>query len=56
LYAKPVEVIEERNGQLRILPIPNETGSALLGLAILAALIPLLALAIILVRRQASCR
>lgn len=48
----PLSVVEERDGNVRTLPIPDKTGLVLRQMALLAAVIPVLAWTLILINRQ----
>jgi uncharacterized spore protein YtfJ len=56
VYAKPVEVIEELDGDVRVLPIEDPTGTSLFQMAIIATLIPLFAGILVFLSRQLGRR
>ena len=45
--ARPVAIVEERYGQLRVLDIPDVTRRVLVSIALVAALFPLLSLVLV---------
>jgi hypothetical protein len=51
VYAKPLGIIEERGEDTRTLPIGDATGKVLRQMAIVAAILPLLSLALVLLNR-----
>jgi hypothetical protein len=54
--ARPTHVIETRNGKLRTLPIRDPTSAALLQMALVSVLIPIVALALIALARWTGKR
>lgn len=50
-FVIPLEVVEEYNGQVRILPIKDATCSVLRQMAIVAALTPVVAIVLVLINR-----
>ena len=54
--ARPVAVIEERNGEVRRLPIRDATASVLRRLAMAAVIVPIAGLALIFASRWSSKR
>ena len=56
VYAKPVEVIEELDGDVRVLPIEDPTGTSLFRMAVIATLVPVLAAALVFVSRRMGRR
>ena len=50
-WSKPCEIVEERDGEVRVLPIPDVTGTAVRQMALVALAVPMLAMALVLLAR-----